>query len=331
MGLLREGVWQDVWYDTESNDGQFVREETLYRNWITPGGEPGPHGCGGFKAEPSRYHLYVSMACPWAHRTLIVRELKELTKLIDVSVVHPNMMASGWEFEKGSGSTGDQLYNFRFAYELYTKADPNYSGRVTVPILWDAHNQTMVSNESSEIIRMLNTAFDGLTGSTLNLYPQPMRNSIDSINERVFRTINNGVYKCGFATSQSAYEQAFGELFESLDWCEEILSDQRYIAGGQITEADWRLFPTLVRFDAVYYAHFKCNQRRIRDYPNLSNYLRELYQLNGIKETVNLEHIKQHYYYSHPSVNPSRIVPIGPELNLDEPHNRARFQLGVRS
>ena len=330
MGVLRDGVWHDVWYDTESNDGAFIREDAQLRNWITPDGSPGPTGRGGFRAARGRYHLYVSLACPWAHRTLIVRSLKGLNDFIDVSIVHPDMMDNGWEFKKGPDSSGDRLYASSYAHELYTRSNSNYSGRVTVPILWDCEQETIVSNESSEIIRMLNTAFDELTGSTLDLYPESLRSRIDPINERVYETINNGVYRCGFSTSQAAYEQSFEALFDSLDWCEEILSDQRYLASTRITEADWRLFTTLVRFDAVYFAHFKCNRRRIRDYPNLSNYVRDLYQQEGIAEDVNFEHIKRHYYYSHPSINPSRIVPLGPDLNFNEPHNRARFNLGGR-
>ena len=323
MGLLVDGKWQDRWYDTKTSGGKFIREDAQFRSWVTPDGSAGPTGDTGFKAESGRYHLYISHACPWAHRTLIFRELKELTDHIGVSAVHPDMLEQGWTFEQCEGSDGDALYGSDYAHQLYTRAKPTYSGRVTVPILWDRQTETIVSNESSEIIRMLNSAFDGLTGSTLDLCPEVLRSEIDAINERVYHTINNGVYRCGFATSHNAYQEAFSELFGSLDWVESILSTKRYLVGNQITEADWRLFTTLIRFDAVYVGHFKCNRQRIDDYPALSNYLRELYQVPGIAATTHIEQIKRHYYYSHANINPTQIVPEGPALDFNRSHDRA--------
>ncbi len=326
MGLLIDGQWHDRWYDTEKSGGKFVREDAQFRHWITADGSAGPSGTAGFKAESGRYHLYVSHACPWAHRTLIFRTLKDLTTHIDVSAVHPDMLADGWTFEACEGASGDPLYQSKFARDLYIRAQPTYTGRVTVPILWDKQTHQIVNNESSEIIRMLNSAFDHLTGSKLDFYPADLRDTIDTINERVYHAINNGVYKCGFATSPEAYEEAFAALFSALDWCEERLTQSRYLAGETITEADWRLFTTLVRFDAVYVGHFKCNLRRIEDYPALSHYTRELYQWPGVRETTYMDHIKRHYYYSHDNINPTRIVPTGPALTLDGPHDRdARF------
>lgn len=323
MGLLVDGVWQDKWYDTSKSGGKFVRSESAFRNWITADGSAGPTGKAGFAAEAGRYHLYISHACPWAHRTVIFRQLKQLNDLIDISVVDHFMGDEGWTFD--GDSTGDALFGFTRAHQLYTKAMPDYSGRVTVPILWDKERNTIVSNESSEIIRMFNTAFNALTGNDLDFYPESLRGEIDSINERIYHDINNGVYKSGFATTKEAYEDAVTTLFASLDHVETILAKQRYLVGDQLTEADWRLFTTLVRFDPVYVGHFKCNVRRIVDYPNLSNYLRDLYQRPGIAETVNMDHIKAHYYASHETINPTRIVPIGPELNFDAPHDRERF------
>lgn len=325
MGLLVDGVWQDKWYDTSKSGGRFQRSESQFRNWVTRDGSPGPSGKGGFKAEPGRYHLYVSLACPWAHRTLIFRKLKKLDKAISVSVVHHFMGENGWTFLKEDGATGDTLYGSDYLHQIYTKADPNYSGRVTVPVLWDKERQTVVSNESSEIIRMLNSAFDEWGDASLDLYPERLRSEIDAMNAFVYPNINNGVYRAGFATTQEAYEEAFGELFTALDTLEEKLSRHRYLIGDRQTEADWRLFTTLVRFDAVYYSHFKCNRRQIADYPNLSNYLRDLYQTPGVAETVSIDHIKKHYYGSHATINPTRIVPVGPELSFDAPHNRNRF------
>jgi len=311
MGLLVDGVWHDDWYDTKSTGGKFVRKPSQFKQWITQDGE--------FQPEAGRYHLYVSLACPWAHRTLIFRKLKDLEALIDVSVVHPHMLEQGWQFDKV-----EPLYDFEYMHQLYSKADGHYSGRVTVPVLWDKQRQTIVSNESADIIRMFNSEFNGLTGNTADYYPTALRYDIDVTNEFVYQAVNNGVYKCGFATTQKAYDEAFAALFDALDRLEVQLGRQRYLVGDCLTEADWRLFTTLIRFDAVYAGHFKCNRQRIVDYPNLSNYLRELYQYPGIAETVDMQHIKQHYYYSHDSINPTRIVPNGPELNFCEKHDRDR-------
>lgn len=323
MGLLVDGVWRDQWYDTASTGGKFVRKDAAFRNFVTADGTPGPTGSGGFKAEARRYHLYVSLACPWAHRTLIFRSLKGLEDLISVSVVHPVMLENGWTFETGfDGATGDTLSGAEFLHQIYTRADPHYSGRVTVPVLWDRETDCIVSNESSEIIRMLNSAFDGLTGNSSDFYPVPLRGLIDEVNALVYPNINNGVYRAGFATSQQAYDAAFAELFSALDSVETWLGERRYLAGDQLTEADWRLFTTIVRFDAVYHGHFKCNQRRIVDYPSLSGWLRELYQMPGIANTVNMAHIKTHYYASHRMINPTGIVPVGPALDFNAPHER---------
>ncbi|MAW88636.1 MAG: glutathione-dependent reductase [Phyllobacteriaceae bacterium] len=325
MGMLIDGQWQDKWYDTELTGGRFERQESQLRNWVTRDGSPGPSGEGGFKAEPGRYHLYVSLACPWAHRTLIVRRLKGLEDIISVDVVHWLMAENGWEFRADDGATGDTLHGFDFLHQVYTKNRPDYSGRVTVPVLWDRQRECIVSNESAEIIRMLNTAFDEWGNASLDLYPSSLREEIDAINAKVYENVNNGVYKAGFATSKEAYGEAFDALFKTLDELEDRLSRSRYLAGDTMTEADWRLFTTLIRFDPVYVGHFKCNLRRIADYPNLSNYLRDLYQVPGIAGTVDLRHIKNHYYGSHETINPSRIVPKGPELDWDAPHDRDRF------
>ncbi|SFE48700.1 glutathione S-transferase family protein [Roseivivax sediminis] len=323
MGLLIDGEWHDQGYDTESHGGKFVRSETKFRNWITPDGSAGPGGEGGFPAESGRYHLYVSYACPWAHRALIFRALKGLEDHIDVSVVHPDMLSEGWELRDDfPGATGDRIYGFDYLREVYLKADPKISGRVTVPVLWDKKRETIVSNESAEIIRMFNSAFDGLTGNTDDYWPKELHETIEPINARIYDTVNNGVYKSGFATSQDAYEEAVHPLFDSLDWIEGILSENRYLAGDRITEADWRLFTTLIRFDKVYHGHFKCNRNRIVDFPNLWAYTRELYQWPGVAGTVNFDHIVRHYHYSHESVNPYRIIPIGPDLDLMAPHGR---------
>ena len=326
MGFFLDGVWHDKWYDTGETKGRFKREATSFHNWITPDGAAGPTGEGGFKAEAGRYHLYVSLACPWAHRTLILRKLKKLEDIISVSVVHHFMGANGWTFETDDAATGDDLYGFDYLHQVYTKGDPTYAGRVTVPVLWDKRDATIVSNESAEIIRMLNSAFDEWGDASLDFYPQALRGEIDAINDEVYEPINNGVYKAGFATKQDAYEDAFGELFAALDKMEDRLSNRRYLAGDAITEADWRLFTTLVRFDAVYVGHFKCNLRRIADYPNLSGFLRELYQVPGVAETVNMDHIKKHYYGSHETINPTRIVPSGPALDFNRPHGRERLK-----
>jgi putative glutathione S-transferase len=325
MGRLVDGVWQDVWYDTKTTGGKFERAASRFRDWVTADGTPAPGRQRGFRAEPGRYHLYVSWACPWAHRTLIFRALKKLEDVISVSVVHHFMGENGWTFLKGDGATGDALYGFDYLHQIYTKADPAYSGRVTVPVLWDRKEETIVNNESSEIIRMLNSAFDEWGDASLDFYPEPLRAEIDALNGHIYPTINNGVYRAGFATTQAAYEEAFGELFSALDGLEERLSRQRYLTGDRLTEVDWRLFTTLVRFDAVYVGHFKCNLRRIGDYPNLSNYLRDLYQVPGVAGTVNMTHIKAHYYGSHRTINPTGVVPLGPKLDFDAPHDRARF------
>lgn len=317
MGLLVEGKWQDKWYDTKSSGGKFVRQASKFTEQITAEGR--------FTAESGRYHLYVSLACPWAHRTLIFRKLKALESHISVSVVHPDMLQNGWEFGDCPGATKDDLHGAKFLHEIYTKADPGITSRVTVPILWDKKEQTIVNNESSEIIRIFNSQFDGITQNNSDFYPEALRSQIDNINDFVYDKINNGVYKAGFATSQDVYEDAVKELFEALDKLEVRLGTNRYLVGEQITEADWRLFTTLVRFDAVYVGHFKCNIKRIADYPNLQNYLKELYQVPGIAETVNLDHIKRHYYFSHTMINPTQVIPVGPALDLDSPHNREQI------
>lgn len=323
MGKLVDGKWHDVWYDTKDSGGAFKRTEATFRNWITADGSAGPSGEGGFKAESGRYHLYVSYACPWAHRTLIFRALKGLSDHITVSAVHPDMLSEGWHFGIDyEGATGDTLYGLPFARDIYLKAMPDMSGRVTVPILWDKERETIVSNESSEIIRMFNSAFNGITGNTDDYWPEAERDAIEEVNARIYDTLNNGVYKSGFATTQSAYEAAVYPLFDTLDWLEDRLSQNRYLMGDHVTEADWRLFTTLIRFDPVYHLHFKCNRKRIVDYPNLWAYTRELYQVPGVAETVNMDHIVRHYHYSHDSINPHRIVPINPVLDYLEPHGR---------
>ncbi|PSJ52111.1 glutathione S-transferase family protein [Kumtagia ephedrae] len=325
MGQLVDGKWRDVWYSTRDTGGRFERPDAPWRDWVTADGSPAPGRTRGFKAEPGRYHLYVSYACPWAHRTLIFRVLKKLEDIVSVSVVHHFMGKDGWTFLAEDGATGDGLYGLDFLHQIYTRADPHYTGRVTVPVLWDRRQETIVSNESPEIIRMLNSAFDEWGDASVDFYPQPLRAEIDEINALVYPAINNGVYRAGFATTQDAYEEAFGELFAALDTLEDKLSRQRYLVGGRITEADWRLFTTLARFDPVYVGHFKCNLRRIADYPNLSNYFRDLYQVPGVAGTMNMQHIKAHYYGSHTTINPTRIVPVGPELDYAAPHDRGRF------
>ena len=322
MGLLVDGQWQDRWYPTEESKGRFIRSASQFRNWVTVDGTAGPMGLAGFKAEADRYHLYVSYACPWANRTLIFRKLKGLEKIISLSVVHWHMAEEGWTFAEGEGVIADPNLNANTLCDIYLKANNIYSGRVTVPVLWDKKGNTIVSNESSEIIRMFNSAFDEVGATEGNYYPESLREEIDALNERIYDTVNNGVYKAGFATRQEAYEEAVVPLFDTLDWLEERLKSQRYLTGDKITEADWRLFTTLIRFDAVYVGHFKCNLKRLFDYPNLWAYTRDLYQQPGIAETVNMYHIKNHYYGSHTSVNPSGIVPLGPVINYDEPHNR---------
>ncbi|MGU7783278.1 glutathione S-transferase family protein [Burkholderia sp. PU8-34] len=325
MGLLVNGIWQDRWYDTASTGGRFVRKDAAFRNWVTTDGSAGPSGAAGFKAEPGRYHLYVGLACPWAHRTLIVRALKGLEDLISVSTVHWLMLEDGWTFADGPGVVPDTINGSRFLREVYTAADPLYTGRVTVPILWDKHRATIVSNESSEIIRMFNSAFDDLGAKPGDFYPVELRDEINEVNDRVYHTLNNGVYKAGFATTQAAYEEAVLPLFETLDWLEERLATQRFLVGNALTEADIRLFTTLIRFDAVYVGHFKCNLWRIADYPHLSAYTRDIYQIPGIAETVDFSHIKRHYYESHRSVNPTGVVPAGPVVDFWEPHHRGQL------
>lgn len=323
MGLLVDGKWQDNWYDTKSSGGKFERSEAQFRNWVTADGSAGPSGEGGFKAESGRYHFYVSYACPWAHRALIFRQLKGLDDHIGVSVVHPDMLGEGWTFDDAfPGATGDTLFGLPYARDIYTRADPKFTGRVTVPILWDKQRETIVSNESAEIIRMFNSAFDEITGNSDDYYPTALHDRIEEVNARIYDTLNNGVYKAGFATTQEAYDAAVHPLFDTLDWIEDILSRNRYLAGDKMTEADWRLFTTLVRFDKVYHLHFKCNRKRIIDYPNLWAYTRELYQVPGVAETVNFDHIVRHYHYSHDTINPNRIIPINPVLDFDAPHGR---------
>lgn len=327
MGLLVDGQWHDEWYDTKSSGGRFIRTDAQFRNWITKDGSKGESGTSGFKAEKGRYHLYVSLACPWAHRTLIVRALKGLTDMISVSVVSPDMLEKGWVFD---GENQDDLYGFQCMHQVYTKAQKDYSGRVTVPVLWDKVSETIVSNESSEIIRMFNESFDDLGATEGHFYPADLQSQIDAINARVYDTVNNGVYKSGFATTQEAYEEAVYPLFESLDWLEGILSENRYLTGDQLTEADIRLFTTLVRFDPVYHGHFKCNIRMIKDYPNLWAHTREIYQIPGVAETVSMDHIQGHYYRSHTMINPTQVVPVGTGGDLNVPHGRdSQFNKGA--
>jgi len=322
MGLLVDGVWHTDWYDTASSGGRFVRSTARFRDWVTAAGRAGPGGGGGFKAEAQRYHLYLSHACPWAHRTAIMRTVKGLDALLSHSVVHWRMGEQGWTFAPGEGVIADPILGASFLHQIYTHAEPNYSGRVTVPVLFDRQSMTIVNNESSEIIRMLNSAFDSLGATAGDYYPTELREGIDAINALIYSTVNNGVYRCGFATSQQAYDEAILPLFETLDGLEQRLGKQRYLMGDRITEADWRLFTTLVRFDAVYVGHFKCNVRRLVDYANLWCYVRDLYQHPGVAATVNMLHIKGHYYQSHPTINPAGVVPLGPELDFLEPHGR---------
>jgi len=325
MGLLQEGRWVDQWHNTKETSGRFVRRAPQFRNWVTADGSAGPNGDTGFKAEAGRYHLYVSLACPWAHRTLIFRALKGLEDMISISIVHWHMADEGWTFAPGEAVVPDTVNGSDLMYQVYTAAKSDYSGRVTIPVLWDKKTKTIVSNESSEIIRMFNSAFDGIGAKSGDFYPEPLRSEIDTLNDRIYDTVNNGVYKAGFATTQEAYEEAVVPMFDTLDWLEDRLASQRYLTGSTITEADWRLFTTLVRFDPVYVGHFKCNIRRIVDYPNLSGYLRDLYQQDGVAATVNMKHIKGHYYTSHESINPSRVIPVGPEVDYSAPHERANL------
>ena len=329
MGQLIEGVWRtDDAYLRPKGDGSFRRPDAVFRNWVTADGASEESGEGGFMAEAGRYHLYVSYVCPWAHRTLMFRKLKGLDDFIGVSVVHPDMLTDGWTFEPYAGATGDQLYGLPFLRDIYTKADAEASCLVTVPVLWDRERETIVSNESSEIIRMFNSEFDHLTGNDADFWPEELRDEIEQVNARVYDTLNNGVYRCGFATTQDAYDAAVSTLFDTMDWLEERLSTRRYLLGDRVTEADWRLVPTLFRFDPVYHLHFKCNRRRVIDYTNIWAYARELYQWPGVKETVNFDHIVRHYHYSHESINPHRIVPINPIMDWDEPHGREVLTAG---
>ena len=322
MGMLVDGQWQDVWYDTKSSGGRFVRENARFRNWVTADGSAGPDGDSGFKAEPGRYHLYVSLACPWAHRTLIMRALKDLENLIDISVVSPIMLDQGWTYQRDEGSTGDRVSDHALHHQVYTAAKPDYTGRVTVPVLWDKAQNTIVNNESSEIIRMFNSAFDGLTGNDSDYYPEALRPQIEQWNERIYPAVNNGVYRAGFATTQEAYEEAYEALFAALDEIDHHLADNRYLAGDALTEADIRLFTTLIRFDAVYHGHFKCNRQRLEDYDNIPGYIRDIFQLPGVAETVDFHHIKTHYYASHRTINPTGVVPVGPDIDYHTPHGR---------
>lgn len=323
MGQLIDGKWEVNPTFPTSGDGAFKRAPMQFRNWITADGSPGPTGEGGFAAESGRYHLYVSYACPWAHRTLIFRKLKGLEDHISFDVVHPDMLDGGWSFlTDWPGATGDSLFGLDFAREIYQRVKPDITARVTVPILWDKTCETIVSNESSEIIRMLGSAFDGITGNTADYWPQVLRDEMEPVNQRIYDTLNNGVYRCGFATTQAAYDKAVGELFDTMDWLEERLSTRRYLMGPRVTEADWRLVPTLFRFDPVYHGHFKTSRNRLVDFPNLWAYTRELYQWPGVAETVNFDHIRRHYHYSHESVNPHRIVPAAAAIDWMAPHNR---------
>lgn len=323
MGLLIDGQWHDQWYDSDTSDGAFQRTTTTFRNWITPDGAPGPSGTGGYPAAAGRYHLYVSHACPWAHRTMIFRALKGLADLIPVSVVHPDMAGDGWTFASDfPGATGDSQFGLPFLRDLYLRADPQLSGRVTVPVLWDSVTETIVSNESAEIIRMFNSAFDGITGNRLDFWPADLRADLEPLNRRIYDSVNNGVYMAGFATTQRAYDAAVAPLFATLDWLETRLAAQPWLMGDRVTEADWRLFTTLIRFDAVYHGHFKCNKRRIVDYPALWSHTRALYNWPGVAETVHFDHIRRHYHWSHDMISPHRILPIGPDLDLSPPRDR---------
>lgn len=325
MGLLVDGKWVDRWYDTDSTGGAFERSKSMFRNWVTADGSAGPTGDSGFKAEPGRYHLYVSLACPWAHRALIMRKLKQLENAISVSVVHWFMGDQGWTFQgEVEEVEPDPVLNADYLHQIYTRADPKYTGRVTTPTLWDRDKNTIVSNESADIIRMFNSAFSECGANAEDFYPQSLRSEIDDINTRVYDTLNNGVYKAGFATEQKAYEEAVVPLFETLDWLETLLSNRRWVAGGAFTEADIRLFTTLVRFDAVYHGHFKCNLRRLVDFSHLWDYTRDVFQWRDIGDTVDFRHIKNHYYRSHDMVNPTRVVPLGPAIDFHQPHGRQK-------
>lgn len=324
MGLLIDGVWHDRWYETAETGGRFRRDAARFRNWITPDGAAGPSGEGGFAAEPGRYHLYAAYFCPWAHRTLIFRELKGLREIVSLSIVHWLMRENGITFAEGDGVVPDPIHGAKYLYEVYKAAAPTYTGRVTIPVLWDKKKGTIVSNESSEIIRMFNSAFDGVGAAEGDYYPELLRDEIDTLNARIYDNVNNGVYKAGFATAQEAYEEAIGPLFETLDFLEARLGEQRYLCGDRVTEADIRLLTTLLRFDIVYVGHFKCNIRRIADYPNLFGYVRDLYQTGSIASTFRPDHIKRHYYMSHLTINPTGIVPVGPVIDFSAPHGRGK-------
>ncbi|MEE9385422.1 MAG: glutathione S-transferase family protein [Nannocystaceae bacterium] len=324
MGKLIDGIWHDVWYDTRRTEGHFVRAQSGFRSWVTVDGSAGPGGGSGFRAESGRYHLYVSYACPWAHRTLIFRKLKGLEDIVGLSVVHYSMGQNGWTFQEGPQTIPDTVSGSEFLHQVYTRAESSYSGRVTVPVLWDKQTNTIVSNESSEIIRMFNSAFDRVEAVGEDYWPEQIRTELEVVNERIYDTLNNGVYRCGFATTQPAYDESVARLFETLDWLENRLSTRRYLMGCRLTEGDWRLFTTLVRFDVVYVGHFKTNLKRIVDYPSIWAYTRDLYQVAGVRETVNFEHIKKHYFQSHTTINPTGIVPAGPVLDFDAPHGRER-------
>jgi putative glutathione S-transferase len=325
MGILVDGKWQDVWYDTRASQGRFVRNESQFRNWVTRDGSAGPTGKAGFRAAAGRYHLYISRACPWAHRTIIFRKLKGLEKMISISAVNSYMGPEGWTFDPGPGVIPDPIHDAKRLYEIYVAADPHYNGRATVPVLWDKEQHTIVSNESKEIIRMFNSAFDDVGATGPDYYPTALRAEIDELNDYIYVNVNNGVYRAGFATAQAAYEEAVTALFAALDKLEDRLAARRYLTGAAITEADWRFFTTLVRFDPVYFGHFKCNKRRIVDFPSLWGYVRDLYQQPGIRDTVDIDFIKRHYYGSHKTINPHLIVPIGPDIDYSSPHNRARL------
>jgi putative glutathione S-transferase len=325
MGLLIDGVWRDQWYDTKSSGGRFERQRSSFRSWITADGSAGPTGEGGFAAAPGRYHLYLSLACPWAHRTLILRALKGLEGIVPVSVVHWRMREHGWTFEPGPGVIPDPIHGAHCLYEVYVAADPKYTGRVTTPVLWDRERGTIVNNESADILRMFNSAFDGVGARPGDYYPAELREEIEALNERIYATVNNGVYRAGFATTQAAYEEAVRPLFETLDWLEARLADKRYLCGDRLTEADIRLLPTLLRFDLVYHGHFKCNLRRLVDYPNLWAYTRDVLRAPGVAATFNAAHAKRHYYESHLQINPTGIVPLGPLVDFDAPHGRERM------
>jgi glutathionyl-hydroquinone reductase len=329
MGLLVDGIWTDQWYDTKSTEGRFERPKSSLRNWVTKDGSAGITGVSGYKAEANRYHLYVSLACPWAHRTLIFRKLKGLESFIDISVVHWLMEENGWTFEEGPGVIADNVNSAKFMHQVYTRAMPNFTGRVTVPVLWDKKTSTIVSNESSDIIQMFNSSFDSVGASTGNYFPAELVTEMDAVNDRIYNSLNNGVYKCGFATSQKAYQDALFPLFETMDWMEDRLSRVRYLLGNKITASDWRVFPTLCRFDAVYHAHFKCSKKRLIDYPNLWDFTRDLYQIPGVADTFDMDHARKHYYLSHTQINPTAILPALPSnADFSIPHTRLKHYNG---